>query len=199
TDDALVKYRDSRKRLQEAIDGLKLPNTRVIEQNVSVSAAGAAAAYQAMMNGNGMPTESTQPTEISASLNIEMGNLKDLAPEDLLKTVGKVLDTAKDAGGVLGPSQAEMNMAMRYGQMPSVTTVRFVLRNLKPVRDDAYKAAVDDARNRGALLAGLYGVKLGEVLAVHELQVAGDKTESTRQQMPWWFGGMQNEPAQELN
>jgi uncharacterized protein YggE len=197
TDDALVKYRDSRKRLQEAIDGLKLKDTRIVEQTVTISSTGAAAAYQAMMNGGGAPTESAQPTEIAGCVNIELGGVKDSSAEELLKTVGKVLDTAKDAGGVLGPSQAEMNMAMRYGQMPSVTTVRFALRDFKRTREQAYEAAVVDARNRATLLAKLYGVKLGRVLAVQELQVAGDKPETPQQQMPWWFGGNQTEHPHE--
>jgi len=175
TDDALVKFRDSRKRLREAIEGLKLENARVVEQHVSIAAGTSSANYQMMMmNGMGGQNETTQPTEISASVQIELTGLKDLPPDDVLKTVGKVLDTAKDAGGALGPTAAEMNMAYRYGRMTSATSVRFVLRDFQKVRDDAYELAVADARNRGTLLARLYGVKLGRVISVQEVQVSGD-------------------------
>jgi uncharacterized protein YggE len=188
TDDALVKYRDARRRLIEALDKLKLKNLRTHEHTVAIAASVSQAAYQAMMNGMATQGESSSPIEVSGNLRVELTGLDELSPEDVLKTVGKVLDTIKDAGGGLGPSSSEAMMAMRYGRMPSGTSVKFVLRDFKRLRELAYEQAVEDARTRGNRLAKLSGVKLGQVVAVQEVHVAGDSGESTVQRTPWYWG-----------
>ncbi len=189
TDDALVKYRDARRRLIEALDKLKLENLRTNEQAVSIAAAVSQASYQAMMNGMAAQSDGSNPIEVSGSLQVELAELNELSPEDVLKTVGKVLDTIKDAGGSLGPSSSETMMAMRYGRMPNGTSVKFVLRDFKRLREQAYEQAVEDARTRGSRLAKLNGVKLGQVVAVQEVHVAGDQPESNVQRTPWYWGG----------
>ncbi len=197
TDDALVKYRDARRRLVEALDKLQLKNLRTSEQSVAVATAVNQAAYQAMFNGMAAPAEGTSPIEVSGSVLVELGQLNEASPEDVLKTVGKVLDTIKDAGGNLGPSQNEAMMAMRYGRTPGGTNVKFILGDFKRLREQAYEQAVADARLRGNRLATLSGVKLGPVLAVQEVQIAGDVVESTAQKMPWFWGGETNETPRE--
>jgi uncharacterized protein YggE len=187
TDDALVKYRDARRRLTEALDKLKLKNLHTNEQTVAIAASVSQASYQAMMNGMETQSESASPIEVSGNLQVELTGLDELSPEDVLKTVGKVLDTIKDAGGALGPSSSETMMAMRYGRMPSGTSVKFVLRDFKRLRELAYEQAVEDARTRGSRLAKLNGVKLGQVVAVQEVHVAGDISESTVQRTPWYW------------
>jgi uncharacterized protein YggE len=195
TDDALVKYRDARRRLIEALEKLKLKNLHTNEQSVAIAASVSQAAYQAMMNGMANQADGASPIEVSGSLQVELGELNELSPEDVLKTVGKVLDTIKDAGGNLGPSSSEAMMAMRYGRMPGGASVKFVLRDFKRLREQAYEQAVEDARTRGSRLAKLNGVKLGRVVAVQEVHVAGDQAESTVQRTPWYWGGETTETA----
>jgi uncharacterized protein len=185
TDDALVKYRDARRRLIEALDKLKLKNLSTTEQSVALAAGVSQAAYQAMMNGMAAAAEGSSPIEVSGNMEVELSGLNEMSPEDVLKTVGKVLDTIKDAGGSMGPSSSETMMAMRYGRMPSGTSVKFVLGDFKRLREQAYEQAVEDARTRGGRLAKLNGVKLGRVLAVQEVHVAGDLGGSNIQRSPW--------------
>jgi uncharacterized protein len=187
TEDALVKYRDSRRRLSEALHGLKLKNLRLTETSVGLSSGGGQANIQAMMNGMPSQNDTAQPTEITGNLQIAIGDLAEVSPEDLLKLIGKVIDATKDAGGSLGPSAAEMNMAWRYGRMPAGTTVRFVLRDLTRAREQAYEQAVRDARSRAERLARLNDVKLGRVTSLQELQVAGDNPEVHQRNVynPW--------------
>jgi hypothetical protein len=177
---------------------LKLKNVRVVEQNLSLSAAIDQAAYQAMMNGMGVQNESAQPTQVSASLHIELSGMRDLAPEDMLKAVAKVLDTTKDAGGQLGPSPTEMQMGWNYGRPPQATTVKFVLRDFQDLREQAYEQAVGDARTRAQRLAKLSGVKLGRVRAVQEIQVSGD-TPEMYQNNPYYYGGYPQQVIQNRN
>jgi hypothetical protein len=120
TDDALVKYQATHRRLIEALDKLKLENLRVTEQGGKLSYSGGAAAQNMM---NGLETQGSTPsTEISGTLRVELTNLQNLSKEEIWKVVGKVLDAIRDAGGGGGMSRNDM-MAMRFGQMPSGTHV----------------------------------------------------------------------------
>jgi uncharacterized protein YggE len=194
TDDALVKYQATHRRLIEALDKLKLENLRVSEQGVKLSYSGGANS-QTMMNGM-EGQSSTASTEISGTLRVEVTNLQNMAKEEIWKVVGKVLDAIRDAGGGSGLSRNDI-MAMRFGQMPSGTNVKFVLSDLKPLREQSYERAVADARARGDRLARLNGIKLAGVTAVQETQVAGDFPEQGSSRQIFWF--MDAEEEEEEN
>ena len=115
TDDALVKYQAAHKRLTEALDKLKLENLKVSERDLSLSSGGSGNAQ--MMMGN-MQGESTASTEISGMLRCDLTNLQGQPRDEIWKTIGKVLDAIRDAGGSVGPSSADMQMAWRFGMMP---------------------------------------------------------------------------------
>jgi uncharacterized protein YggE len=187
TGDAIIKYRDTKRRTLEAFDKLKLEKLEVEELGVSLSDQASAEAMQMMWRG--MPTTATKAkVEISSALQLRLSGIRDLTAEQVMETVGKLLDTAKDSGATIGPTQAEMNMAWRYGQQANSTLVRFIVRDLNKLREEAYENAVHDARTRAQRLAKLNGIKLGEVLSVQEMQVSGDDqqvvTTPWGQQMP---------------
>jgi uncharacterized protein len=174
TDDALVKYHASHQRLTEALEKLKLENLHVSERGVAMSTGSAANMQMMMWNGMGNQTETAGSTEISGMLRVELTGLAAMPKEEIWKTLGKVLDAIRDAGGSIGMSASD-SMAMRYwGRMPQNQGVRFVMSDLKPLREQAYEQAVADARTRGDRLAKLSGIKLGRVAAVSENQVPGD-------------------------
>ncbi|HWB10452.1 MAG TPA: SIMPL domain-containing protein [Pirellulales bacterium] len=173
TGDAIIKYRDTKRRTLEAFDKLKLEKLEVEELGVSLSDQASAEAMQMMWRG--MATNTTKAkVEISSALQLRLSGIRDLTAEQVMETVGKLLDTAKDSGASIGPTQAEMNMAWRYGQQANSTLVRFIVRDLNKLREEAYENAVHDARTRAQRLAKLNGIKLGEVLSVQEMQVSGD-------------------------
>ena len=173
TGDAIIKYRDTKRRTLEAFDKLKLEKLEVEELGVSLSDQASAEAMQAMWRG--MPATTVKAkVEISSALQLRLAGIHDLTAEQVMETVGKLLDTAKDSGATIGPTQAEMNMAWRYGQQANSTLVRFIVRDLNKLREQAYENAVEDARARAKRLAKLNGIKLGEVLGVQEVQVSGD-------------------------
>jgi uncharacterized protein YggE len=174
TGDAIIKYRDTKRRTLEAFDKLKLDKLEVEELGVSLSDQASAEAMQMMWRG--MPTNNVKAkVEISSALQLRLSGIRDLTAEQVMETVGKLLDTAKDSGATIGPTQAEMNMAWRYGQQANSTLVRFIVRDLNKLREEAYENAVHDARTRAQRLAKLNGIKLGEVLSVQEMQVSGDE------------------------
>ena len=101
TDDALVKYHASHRRLTEALEKLKLENLKVSERSVTLSSTGSGNLQQ-MMNGMGQGQSETAPTEISGILRIELTDLQSMPKEEVWKVIGKVLDAIRDAGGIPG-------------------------------------------------------------------------------------------------
>jgi len=188
TDDALVKYHATYQRLTEALEKLKLENLRVSEHGVKLSSGGGNANMQMMMmNGMGGQGGEAAPTEMSGTLRVELTNLQNMPKDEVWKVIGKVLDAIRDAGGAIGPSAAEMNMGRWYGMMQGNTAVKFVLTDLKPLREQSYELAVADARARGDRLARLSGIKLAGVAAVQEVQIAGDSPEFDSPNPYWQF------------
>ena len=138
-----------------------------------------------MMNGMGGGQNEPAPTEISGILRVELMNLENMPKDEIWKLVGKVLDAVRDAGGAVGPSASDMQMARWYGRMQPNTMVKFVLSDLKPLREQSYERAVADARARGDRLARLSGTKLAGVAAVHETQIPGDGPDQNRNPYMW--------------
>jgi uncharacterized protein YggE len=187
TDDAIVKFKDSKKRTLEAFEALKMQNLKIDEQGLALAPGNSAEIAQMMWNG--IPAQNTKKPqiEIGSTLHLELAGVRDVPPEELLKTIGKLLDVAQDSGASIGPSQAEAQMAYRYGRMPTGTMVKFVLRDLSEMREKVYEKAVTDARNRAQRLAKLNAIKLGPVISVQEVQVSGDESNYVQQQ-PWETG-----------
>lgn len=178
--DALVKYRDVKRRTLESFEALKLDNLSIEERGVALARGDSAEAMQMMMRGQA-PTSVKYKVELSSRLRIKLGGIAEMPAEQVLETLGKLLDTARDSGADVGPSAAEMNMAYRYGRQISGSMSRFVLQDFEGLREEAYKAAIDDARARAERLASLNGLKLGRVLSVSEVAVSGDETSTQSQ------------------
>ncbi len=183
TDDAIIKHRDARDRVQKAFEGLKINNLKVEEQSLAVRPGTSKEQAQMIIRGN-MPATNTPPqVEVSSTMRVRVGNIPDLSLSDLMKTIGKLLDTAKDAGAAVGPSDEEVSMAYRYGRTVSGSMVRFVISNADRIREEAYQKAVDDAKARAERLAKLHNVKLGPVLGVQDLSASND--ENVQRLQPW--------------
>ena len=173
TGDALVKYRDAKKRVLDALDKLKLKNLSIDERSLTVSSGNTTDPNRF----NNMPqTVGKNQIEVSSVLRARLKDIREVPPEELLKTVGKLLDVAQDAGVTIGPSAAEIMRNMRFGNYTNNSAaVRFVVADLIEVREKVYEQAVADARSRANRLAKLNQVKLGAALSVQEIAVSGDR------------------------
>lgn len=176
-DDAMVKYNQALKNSLEAFKALKLANLKVIERGMTLSPGDSAAAMQAMMRGQPAPMEKMQ-IEVMAPLRLQLSGVDKLPAVEVFRTVGKLLDVARDSGAVLGPTSAETYRMRYYGynsNQQTQTMVRFVVKDLDRVREEAYGKAIADARKRAERLAKLTGVKLGTATWVQETGVSGDE------------------------
>ena len=126
---------------------------------------------QAMMWG-GMPMSQNKRTqiEVGSTLRARLVDVGKVPTEELMSTIGKLLDAAQDSGAGLGVSDSDMMMMRDWGGgVQHSSLVKFIVTNIDDLREKAYEQAVADARRRAERLARLNGVKLGVVLAVDEL------------------------------
>ena len=169
--DVIVKYRDAKKRLVDALANLKMENVAVEERALTVDQKGQA------FNPYTMDTPPVRRGKIEVQLTrklvIRSDKIRDLDEPGLLQLVSKLLDAAQDAGAKVGNPGNPM-MAYYYGTpMGDNGLIRFILDDFDGVEDKAYQAAVADARAHAARLAQLNGVELGPVLGVRELLIPG--------------------------
>ncbi len=174
TGDALVKFRDAKKRLLEAIGKLNLPNLTTAERALTVTAGTPLDQQQRIINGMPQLPVKTQ-IEVTSTIRRQLKDVSEV-PTAADKSVSqRTRYTAQDAGVTVGPSPAEVMRNARYGNyMTNTSAVRFVVTDIEAIREKAYEQAVADARSRAGRLAKLNHVQLGSAQGVQELQVAGD-------------------------
>lgn len=199
TDDAIIKHRDARDRVLKAFEALKLQNLKAEDASLNVHSAMSREQAQMMINrGIVQPSNAPGQIEVSSTVRVRLTGIDKMPPDDLMKTIGKLLDTAKDSGAGLGPTDEEQAMAARYGRTTTGTMVRFVVTGADQMREEAYKEAVKDARQRAERLAKLHSAKLGGVQSVQESFVSSDNTAQVNRQ-PWEVQDPDITPPGEIN
>ena len=194
TNDAMVKYRDAKKRALAAIEGLKLANLTVESTGVSVSQAIDPNAQQMMMQGRAANVGKPK-VQASESMKISIKGVDKIAADVLMDTVMKVIDTGRDAGLQIGPATPtnyyQMQMMQQSGQGQGM--LQFKIGDSTEQREQAYKVAMEDAKKKAQRLADLAGVKLGRIVSVRDsAPVRGDNAAM----MQWMaMNGGQSDPT----
>ena len=190
TGDAIVKYRDTKRRTLEAFQKLKLKNLQLEEKGVGLASAGGPAQQVVFAQPGAAPAAKPQ-VEIARTVRVVLRDIGGMSEEELMDTIGRILDTAHDAGAAIGgasDSGASL-LARMYGQQMSSPMATFVLDNAATLREQAYDQAMKEARARANRLATLANVKLGPVLSVQEQQiVAANETSAQMQLMMTMYG-----------
>jgi uncharacterized protein YggE len=170
TNDAMVKYRDARKRGLAAVEGLKIPDLTIESNGVSVNQALDPNQAQQMMQGRAGVAAAKPKVQASESMKVTLKGIDKMASDKLLDTIMKVIDTGRDAGLQIGPptpqNYYQYQMAMQSGQGQAMLV--FKIGDSTTQRDLAYKQAMEDAKSKAQKLAQLAGVKLGGIMSVHE-------------------------------
>jgi uncharacterized protein YggE len=168
--DASVKYRDEKKKATDAFDALKNPDLSVEFKGSSISEAVDPQAQMRMMQGQSTDAGKSK-VRVSEQMQITLKDAGKLDPAKLLETVFKIIDTARDAGVQIGKPPAssyyEMQIEAQTGG-GGTGIAQFTIPDITPLKDKAYKLAVDDARANAERLAQLSGVKLGPVVSIKD-------------------------------
>jgi uncharacterized protein YggE len=182
TADAIVKYRDAKRRIRDAFSALKLANVTIDERGLLVDQKGM---MQSPYYFDYQPnTRNKTEVQLARKLVVKGSEIRKLDEEGVLQLVGRLLDVAQDAGARVG-AQNNYNpyYYYRYNQGPT-GLVRFVLEDFDKLQDEAYEKAIADAKARAERLARLSRVELGPIVAVREIAVPGDSTGSSGDEMP---------------
>jgi uncharacterized protein len=182
TADAIVKYRDAKKRIHDAFGALKLKNVEIEERGLLVDQKGM---MQNPYMWGGMPNTRTKTeVQLSRKLVVKANDIRSMPEDAVLQLVGKLLDVAQDSGGKVG-EQNDFNPY--YGwrfQQRAPGLVRFVLEDFDKLQEEAYEKAIADARARAERLARLSKVELGRIVAVREIVVPGDRMVTSEDETP---------------
>ena len=180
TADAIVKYRDAKRRIREAFAALKLDNVSVEERGLLVDPKGARCRILIFF-GYQPNTRNKTEVQLTRKLVVKAADIRKMDEEGVLQLVGRLLDVAQDAGAKVGP-QNNMNSYYYYrwgGMNQTNGLVRFVVEDFAKVQEEAYEKAIADARARAQRLARLSKVELGPIVAVREIVVPGDRSTNT--------------------
>lgn len=172
TADAIVKFRDAKRRLHDAFAALKLGNVTVEERGLLVDQKG-------MMNPyffGGMPNNTRNKTEVQLGRKIivKAAEIRAMDEDKLLQLVAKLLDVAQDAGAQVGRRPVFSPYYYDPSQFNNQSLVRFVVDDFAKLEEEAYQKAIDDARARAKRLARLSQVELGPIVSVREVVVPGE-------------------------
>jgi uncharacterized protein YggE len=181
--DAIVKYRDARRRLREAFTALKLDNVAVEERGLLVDQkSGMMNPYFFNFQQN---TRTKTEVQLTRRLIVKASNIRKMDEDAVLPLIAKLLDVAQDAGGRVGGGQQDFNPYFYnpYNQF-NRGLVRFVLDDFEKLEEEAYEKAIADAKTRAQRLARLSGVKLGPIVGVREIMVPGERTATPDDETP---------------
>jgi uncharacterized protein YggE len=179
--DAIVKYRDAKKRVQDAFSALKMSNVVVEEKGLLVDQKGQA--YNPYYMDMPPARKGKVEVQLRRKLVVSVSNIRSMDEEALLQLVAKVLDVAQDAGGKVGGSEGNSYYYYRFNQGSKL--VRFILDDFDALLEKAYGEAIADARAKATRLAKLSGAQLGRVAGIRELVVPGDKAPAPG--MPYYY------------
>ncbi len=181
--DAIVKYRDAKKRLGEAFAALKMKNVAVEERSLLVDQK--TAAFNPYFGGDSTPARKGKiEVQLTRKLVVTCTNIREMDEEALLQLVAKMLDVAQDAGSKVGPQQENSYYYYWNNMRQNNGLVRFILDDFEELKDKAYQAAIEDARAKAGRLAKLSGVELGPVVGVREVLVPGEKANQDDDELP---------------
>ena len=103
----------------------------------------------------------------------------------------RILDVAKDAGGVIGSGGPKSIMEIQFSGAKPAPLATFKLSKTDSLRQQAYEAALKQARAKAERLAEAAGVELGGILSIRE-SVATSKGDTSGGPMAGYlalFGG----------
>lgn len=156
--DAIVKYRDNRRRIEEALQALNMEQLSVAWQGIRItgSSMDAQAVQMARMRGQVVP-DTVGQVAINDTVALTIKGIDKLESKELLELLVRIVDTAKDAGMSLKTHAAGTAMA------------EFSLSRPDAGRSKAYEEAMKDAGASAGRLAKLSGTSLGGVISIEEI------------------------------
>jgi len=176
--DAIVKYRSAKKQALKALNELKVPGLKIVEQGFRMAhSSNQQQMMQMMMQGN-VQQKMQQKVLVYERVKIVLSDVKELKRDVLMDTLVKIIDAAKDAGLITtGRELSMIEMQMSRGTPTSL--VSFHIPDRKKLQEEAQRQAFADAKAKAERLARLAGLKLGKAVAIHESALEQPRSQTT--------------------
>ena len=183
TGDAVVKYDDTLRRIRGAFDKLDMKDLTIEQRELSVASGGDAAAGVAAVMAAQNKAASKSTFHISRSLRLVVRKIDKLPETEVIGTISKLLDAAKDSGATVGKDGGANALMQMMGRAASATpVVHFVVEHPEELREQAYRKAFDEATTRATRLAKLANAGLGRATSIEEVATATTVKEASVQE-----------------
>lgn len=179
--DAAIKFQDNKRRAVDAIEALALEGLSIKGEGFTVTTASGADQMQMIMRGQ-TPDPNAAQVRVSERLKITLSGVDAMSEEALSEAITHIIDACKDSGVTLGSAITSMIEMQLRGNKPQPLAI-FRLSDPGAVQDQAYEAAMADARANAQRLADLAGVKLGRITSVAQTQGPSDEEGGGRSAM----------------
>ncbi|HEX5443891.1 MAG TPA: SIMPL domain-containing protein [Pirellulales bacterium] len=178
--DATTKYEGAVRRITGAVSKLEIAGLKIEPRGIRISDQAADDDEERivfMPGGGGRQGAAKAHTGISRSLRVVVPKIDHKSETEVIATIAKLLDAAKDAGAAVGPprrSNAYEYIVTADGDtvQPGQGVVTFVVSDPAAAREEAYRKAFADAMRRAERVAKLAGARVGGVLSADETDSA---------------------------
>ncbi|HEX7446120.1 MAG TPA: SIMPL domain-containing protein [Pirellulales bacterium] len=171
--DATTKYEGAVRRITGALNKLEIAGLKIEPRGIRISDRSADGDDEGGVvvfgPGGGRQAATKSSTGISRSLRVVVPKIDEFSEAEVIATIAKLLDAAKDAGAAIGPPRrSNYYMVSADGEQLEPAVVTFVVADPEAAREEAYRKAFTDATQRATRLAMLAGAKVGAVLSAEE-------------------------------
>ena len=168
--DAMVKFRDSRRRAVEALQAVPVEGLTVEPQGVGLSYMYDQQELNQMRNGQANAVAPTPKIIVSESLRVILPDLASYEDEDaLVAAMQQVITAVRDQGLGLGQNPTAEMASYNYGYNAQPQTLfTFESTGIEDRRAAARREAVEDARRNAQETAALIGATLGPIVSFSE-------------------------------
>ena len=113
--DAVEKYRGSKRRVIESLNGLKIKGIAIVGSGLSVNSGTPANPLAAFQAGQANQPKVADKVAVQERLTVTLSGINTMSADNLLQSVTRILDVAKDAGVShrSGPEEHDRNSARR--------------------------------------------------------------------------------------
>jgi len=166
--DAVVKFRDSKRRTLEALEDAQVPGLDVEGEGFAIRSTINQQQMQLIWQGQA-PQQLDAQVRVTERITIRLTGIDAPAEDALIERIMAVLDTAKEVGLTTGAALAQQNgQQIMWGQQIDTSLASFTHDDPDALKAKAYEAAIADARAQAQRLAEVAGVKLGPIVAIVE-------------------------------
>jgi len=164
--DAVVKFRDAKRRTLEALEEAEVPGLEIAAQGFAIRSTINQQQMQLIWQGQA-PQQLDAQVRVTEMLAIRLTGVGEMEETAIIENIMAVLDIAKEVGLTTGAALAQQSgQQVVWGQPIDTSLATFTHDDRETLEAAAYGAAIADARAQAERAAELAGVTLGQIVAI---------------------------------